>query len=117
MLDKEKQKIKKAREAAGEDVGADVTSPKVCPQWLRYARLDFADPSCRSARLLTSTAARPGRVARTRPLLTRATTTKRRRSRGRRARPPRRRRSPRLRSTSIPMRRSRMRTSRKRSRR
>jgi hypothetical protein len=29
MLDKEKQKIKKAREAAGEDVNADVTSPKV----------------------------------------------------------------------------------------
>ena len=29
MLDKEKQKVKKAREAAGEDVNADVTSPKV----------------------------------------------------------------------------------------
>jgi exonuclease VII small subunit len=31
MLDKEKQKVKKAREAAGEDVNADVTSPKVNP--------------------------------------------------------------------------------------
>jgi hypothetical protein len=29
MLDKEKQKVKKAREAAGEDVNAVVTSPKV----------------------------------------------------------------------------------------
>jgi len=29
MVDKEKQKIKKAREAAGEDV-SDLTSPMVC---------------------------------------------------------------------------------------
>ena len=31
MLDKEKQKIKKAREAAGEDV-SDLTSPMVCQE-------------------------------------------------------------------------------------
>jgi hypothetical protein len=31
MLDKEKQKIKKAREAAGEDV-SDFTSPMVCQE-------------------------------------------------------------------------------------
>lgn len=31
MVDKEKQKIKKAREAAGEDA-SDLTSPKVCRQ-------------------------------------------------------------------------------------
>lgn len=30
MLDKEKSKIKKAREAAGEEIGAEQTSPKVC---------------------------------------------------------------------------------------
>lgn len=29
MVDKEKQKIKRAREAAGEDVDAETTSPKV----------------------------------------------------------------------------------------
>jgi hypothetical protein len=37
MLDKEKQKIKKAREAAGEDVNADVTSPKVSLSIFTYA--------------------------------------------------------------------------------
>lgn len=31
MLDKEKQKIKKAREAAGEEADAVLSSPKVCP--------------------------------------------------------------------------------------
>jgi hypothetical protein len=36
MLDKEKTKIKKAREAAGEDVNANVTSPKVSPSILTY---------------------------------------------------------------------------------
>jgi hypothetical protein len=34
MVDKEKQKIKKAREAAGEDV-SDLTSPKVCQSFIR----------------------------------------------------------------------------------
>ena len=34
MLDKEKQKIKKAREAAGEDANVDVVSPKVCSSTL-----------------------------------------------------------------------------------
>jgi hypothetical protein len=36
MLDKEKQKVKKAREAAGEDFNADVTSPKVSLNNLTY---------------------------------------------------------------------------------
>ena len=30
MVDKEKQKVKKAREAAGEDADAESISPKVC---------------------------------------------------------------------------------------
>lgn len=33
MVDKEKQKIKKAREAAGEDV-SDLTSPMVCQSFI-----------------------------------------------------------------------------------
>lgn len=37
MVDKEKQKIKKAREAAGEDV-SDLTSPMVCQGSMRLLR-------------------------------------------------------------------------------